>query len=51
MLDALRKPANIATAVWFVLIPVLGVFAFLGKGLFPAPRAQKPDPSEALRRE
>ncbi len=33
MLDALRKPANIATAVRFALIPVLWVFAFLGQGM------------------
>ncbi|HEY69552.1 MAG TPA: CDP-alcohol phosphatidyltransferase family protein [Anaerolineae bacterium] len=33
MIEALRKPANIATAVRFFSIPVLWVFAFLGNGL------------------
>ena len=33
MLDALRKPANIATGVRFVSIPVMWIFAFMGNGV------------------
>lgn len=51
MIEALRKPANIATGVRLVSIPVLWVFSFLGEGMYRAPWAEKLDPFEAMRHE